>query len=50
MADKTPQKKDGAARVNPSSKQTSPGDRPLIEIAEQAAARDAIPTNTKDEE
>lgn len=48
MADKTPQKKDGAARANPSKQ--SPGDRPLIEIAEEAAARDAIPTNTKDEE
>lgn len=49
MADKTPQKKDGAPRANP-SKQTSPGDRPLIEIAEEAAAREAIPTPTDTKE
>lgn len=50
MADKQPQKGDGAPRAKQTSKQTPPGDRPLIEIAEEAAARDAIPTDTKDEE
>lgn len=43
MADKTPQKKDGAPRANPNKQ--SPGNRPLIEIAEAAAARDATPTD-----